>query len=82
MNYPSEEFVDKIDALGAADKNNLLTSRIYVQLFSERHPQPKVLEKLKDRFERTGNVMYEKRERKKPATKNDANKMLVSFKCS
>lgn len=79
MNYPREELVDMTYALGAAERNTLLASRIYAQWYPERrHPQTQVFEKLKDRFERTGSVTYEKHERIKPAT-NDENNMMVAL---
>ena len=56
----------------------MLASRIYAQWYPERrHPQPQVFEKLKERFERTGSVTYEKHEQIKPA-RNDEYKMMVA----
>lgn len=61
MNFSKEELIQMIYALGEADRNCLLGSRIYKQRFNElRQPSVKAFEKLKARFEATGNVAYPK----------------------
>jgi len=61
MNFQRQELIEMIYALGEADKNCLLASRIYQQKFPNlRHPRVSAFEKLKNRFEATGNVTYSK----------------------
>lgn len=43
MNYSPAELVDMIYALGAAERNTLMASRMHAQLYPERrYPQPQV----------------------------------------
>lgn len=68
MNFSTEEQIDMIWILGECNRNCLLSSRIYQQRFPERrHPHKKVFERLKNRFNGTGSVVYEKHERRKTA---------------
>lgn len=77
MDYTQEELIDMVYALGEGERNPLLASRIYAQRFPLcRHPTQKSFNKLKQRFERTGGVRYEKSEREKPST-NEENEFLV-----
>lgn len=63
-----------VDALGESDKNSFLASRIYAQRFPERrHPDCRCFERLRRRFERTGNVQYKKKTR----TNNEENEFLI-----
>lgn len=74
MDFSQEELTDMVYALGEGERNYLLASRIYAQRFPERrHPHPRCFEKLRERFERTGHVQYEKRER----TSNEENEFMV-----
>jgi Helix-turn-helix domain (DUF4817) len=68
MNFSQAEMVDMIFVLGASDKNTLLARRLYQQRFPERRqPERRAFEKLLERFERTGNVLYKKNTREKRA---------------
>lgn len=69
MNFNHEELVDMVYALGEGERNPMLASRIYCQRFpNRRHPTALAFERLKERFERTGHIYYEKKEREKRAT--------------
>lgn len=66
MNFSCNEMVDMIFILGEADRNSLLAVRLYKEKYPERRtPQVLSFEKLKERFERTGCVNYNKCNRKK-----------------
>lgn len=66
MNYSQGEMVDMIFILGECQRNTLLASRVYKARYPERrHPQPKCLSKILERFTETGNVLYQKRSRTK-----------------
>lgn len=79
MNYNQEELINMIYALGAADENCLLASRLYASKYPDRrHPQVKCFTTLKDRFERTGSIHYEKKSRAKPIL-NEENQLDVSL---
>lgn len=79
MNFSREELIDMTYALGAGDRNALLASKIYAQQYPQRrHPHATAFERLKERFERTGHIDYEKHERDRPAT-NDENKLIVAL---
>lgn len=59
MNFTKEEMVQIVYALGAADRNCLLASRIYKQRFPEsRQPAVQTFEKVKTRFENSGSICY------------------------
>lgn len=79
MNFPVEELTDLIWVLGECMKNCLLAQRIYQERYpARRQPEKITLERLVDRFNRTGSVAYEKRERTKPVVteENEFNVML------
>lgn len=79
MNYSTAELVDMIYAIGESGGNCLLASRLYAQKFpGRRQPEDRSLQKLKDRFERTGNVAYEKTPREK-STLNEENQMAIAL---
>ena len=72
--------VDMIFVLGASDKNALLAKRLYQQQYPDRRqPGKGTLEKLLERFERTGSVAYKKNTRKKRAQtqENQLNVLLT-----
>lgn len=49
--------------IGEADRNVLLTRRIYNQKYPDaRTPQVVCFQKLRDRFEESGSIKYEKKE--------------------
>lgn len=68
-----------IYCLGASDENCLLASRIYAQRFphAERHPNCLAFERLKERFERTGNVNYERNLEREKSAASEENQMAV-----
>lgn len=66
-----------IYAIGEGEKNCLLASRIYAQRYPDsRKPRPPAFEKLKERFERTGKIGYDKEVRTKTVT-NEENEFVV-----
>ncbi|XP_066251951.1 histone-lysine N-methyltransferase SETMAR-like [Euwallacea similis] len=68
-----------IFVMGSADQNCLLTQRMYAQKYPDRRqPSVRSLEKLKERFIRTGNVTYEKCERTKRTSDEDQLNVLLS----
>lgn len=62
MNFSQQELINMVYALGSSNQNSFLASRIYAQRFpnSERYPNSYAFARLKERFERTGSVQYEK----------------------
>lgn len=65
--------------LGESERNCLLASRIYAQrYFERRHPPAQSFEKLRERFERTGNIQYEKDQRERTAT-HEENELFVAL---
>lgn len=65
MNFSTGEMVDMIWVLGACEQNCLLATRLYSERYPERRqPDTKSFQKLKERFEMTGDVAYKKKERK------------------
>lgn len=79
MNFSTEELVNMIWVLGECGKNSLLATRVYQERFpGVRQPSKRTLERLMDRFNRTGSVNYEKRERTKTALteENELNVLL------
>lgn len=76
MRYNTSELVDMIYILGECLKNALLASRVYAQRYpNRRHPEARVFEQVMNRFQRTGNVRYEKETRK--TCISEENKMNV-----
>lgn len=71
--YSKEERIKMVMALGAADENSLLASRIYRQRYPEqnRFPNKQIFEKLKEEFFTSGSVQYAKRNRSKPVTSDE-----------
>uniref|UniRef100_A0A6P7HCI5 Uncharacterized protein LOC114346973 n=1 Tax=Diabrotica virgifera virgifera TaxID=50390 RepID=A0A6P7HCI5_DIAVI len=66
MNFTVDEMVDMIWILGECNKNALLSVRVHHERFpGRRQPTTSSFERLKDRFNRTGSVRYEKHERTK-----------------
>lgn len=64
--------------IGKCDENCLLASRVYAQRFPHRpHPDERKFRKVKDRFERTGSVKYERRSHHQNVTASEENKMSV-----
>lgn len=63
MNYSSDELINMIYCLNESHRNCLLASRIYRANYSGLYLRPEHFLKLKERFERTGSVYYEKTER-------------------
>lgn len=77
MNFSREEMVDMVYVLGASDKNCLLATRIYMQRYPERRqPSKKSFERLMERFDNTGKVVYEKKERTKNVV-NEENETVI-----
>lgn len=77
MNFSKDESVDMVYALGEAQRNPFLASRIYAQQYpTRRHPHHSAFERLKERFESTGSVGYNKQHRFKTVT-NEENEMQV-----
>lgn len=77
MNFTTGEMVDMIWILGECNKNALLSARIYQERFPDRRqPRQDTFGKLKDRFNRTGSVNYEKHERTKTSV-TEENEMNV-----
>lgn len=61
-------------------RNTVLTSRIHAQIYPKsRYPEPHVFKRLKSRFEGTGNVIYEKHERRKQVTNHDQMMVVLSL---
>lgn len=80
MNFNVDEMVDMIWILGECNKNALLSARMYHERFPERRqPTTTSFERLKDRFNRTGSVIYEKHERTKNTVteENELNVLLA-----
>lgn len=76
--FTQEELIYMIYSLGEAERNSLLASRMYAQRFPERrHPNAAAFANLKERFERTGCVGYEKKERTRSVT-HEENQVLVA----
>lgn len=66
VHFSTQEMVDMIWVLGECNKNCLLASKVYRQRFPDRKaPNKRAFEKLMDRFNRTGEVKYEKKKRSK-----------------
>lgn len=66
MNYCQQDLISMIYVIGECSGNCFLASRVYAQTFPDRrHPDPRMLENLKERFDRTGSVAYEKKTRTK-----------------
>lgn len=66
MNYSKEEMVDMVFLLGECFKNCFLASRMYAERYPHRrHPNVHVFERVRERFERTGSINHERKERAK-----------------
>lgn len=79
MNYCQEDLISMIYVIGECYGNCLLASRIYAQKFpNRRHPDNRMLQILKERFDRTGSVGYEKRTRTKSVL-NEENTLAVTL---
>lgn len=78
-NYSQVELVNMIYAIGESNGNCFMASRLYAQKFPEaRRPNERSLIKLKDRFERTGSVAYEKTSRTKTVL-NEDNQLAIAL---
>ncbi|KAJ8915523.1 hypothetical protein NQ315_012404 [Exocentrus adspersus] len=66
-------------AVGESDGNCFLAARTYTQKYHNRsHPDVRSLQNLKERFERTGSVSYEKKSRT-PTVLNEENQLAISL---
>lgn len=78
MNLIQEEMVNMVYILGECEKNCFLASRVYAQRYTNsRNIRPESFEKVKERFEQTGNVHYKKREVINKTTINEENEYEV-----
>ncbi|KAK4885520.1 hypothetical protein RN001_001791 [Aquatica leii] len=78
MNFSKEELINMTYALGEAERNCLLASRIYEQKYPfARHPRSEAFEHLRERCEDTGNVKYKKRDVEQRTVTNDKNELTV-----
>lgn len=69
MNYSTQELIDMVYTLGECHKNCFLASRVYREKFPDRRsPDLRTFQKLRERFDRTGTVKYEKLLRAKTVT--------------
>lgn len=65
-NYCQQDLISMVYVIGECDGNCLLASRVYHQKYPDRRcPDVRSLENLKERFERTGSVAYEKKARRR-----------------
>ncbi|KAJ8913301.1 hypothetical protein NQ315_010968, partial [Exocentrus adspersus] len=79
MHYPPEQLIQMVYAIGESDGNCFLAARIYAQKYPNRsHPDVRSLQNLKERFERTGSVSYEKKS-KTPTVLNEENQLAISL---
>ncbi|KAJ8912663.1 hypothetical protein NQ315_008991 [Exocentrus adspersus] len=79
MNYTVQELTSMIYVIGSCEENCFLASRVYAQRFPERrHPDSRSLENLRERFNRTGSVAYEKQTRTKTVL-NEENALAISL---
>ncbi|KAJ8909342.1 hypothetical protein NQ315_005970 [Exocentrus adspersus] len=79
MNYTVQELTSMIYVIGSCEENCFLASRVYAQKFPERrHPDSRSLENLRERFNRTGSVAYEKQTRTKTVL-NEENALAISI---
>lgn len=71
--FSTAELVNMVFCIGKSDGNCLLAAHIYKANYPNlpRYPQTKCLRKLKERFQRTGNVKYEKNTRKHACTEEN-----------
>lgn len=68
-----------IYVIGACDENCFLASRVYAQKFPDRrHPDVRSLQNVKERFDRTGSVAYEKKTRSKSVLTED-NELAITL---
>ncbi|KAJ8911829.1 hypothetical protein NQ315_012559 [Exocentrus adspersus] len=74
-----EQLIQMIYAIGESDGNCFLAARIYAQKYPNRsHPDVRSLQNLKERFERTGSVSYEKKSRT-PTVLNEETQLAISL---
>ncbi|KAJ8914803.1 hypothetical protein NQ315_014548 [Exocentrus adspersus] len=79
MHYPPEQLIQMVYAIGESDGNCFLAARIYAQKYPSRgHPDVRSLQNLKERFEGTGSVSYEKKSRT-PTVLNEENQLAISL---
>ncbi|KAJ8909828.1 hypothetical protein NQ315_003706 [Exocentrus adspersus] len=79
MNYTVQQLTSMIYVIGSCEENCFLASRVYAQRFPERrHPDSRSLENLRERFNRTGSVAYEKQTRTKTVL-NEENALAISL---
>lgn len=79
MNYSQRELVNMIYVIGECLGNCFLASRVYAEKFpNNRHPDDRVLKKLKERFEHTGSVEYKKETRTKSVL-NEENQLAITM---
>ncbi|KAJ8915873.1 hypothetical protein NQ315_015484 [Exocentrus adspersus] len=79
MDYPPEQLIQMVYAIGESDGNCFLAARIYAQKYPNRsHPDVRSLQNLKERFEQTGSVSYEKKSRT-PTVLNEENQLAISL---
>ncbi|KAJ8912045.1 hypothetical protein NQ315_016732 [Exocentrus adspersus] len=79
MHYPPEQLIQMVYAIRESDGNCILAARIYAQKYPNRsHPDVRSLQNLKERFERTGSVSYEKKS-KTPTVLNEENQLAISL---
>ncbi|KAJ8919121.1 hypothetical protein NQ315_012106 [Exocentrus adspersus] len=79
MHYPPEQLIQMVYAIGESDGNCFLAARIYAHKYPNRsHPDVRSLQNLKERFERTGSVSYEKKSRT-PTVLNEENQLAISL---
>lgn len=77
-NYNLQERIDMLLTIGECEENCLLASRVYAQKYPQRkHPDKRVLERLLRDFRRTGNVAYEKANRRKTIVGNEENELRI-----
>ncbi|WP_209391481.1 hypothetical protein [Chryseobacterium sp. RR2-3-20] len=64
-NCSQQELVDIVYTIGDSFGNCLLVSSCYLQYPNRRYPDARAFANLKERFDRTGSVAYEKVTRRK-----------------
>jgi Helix-turn-helix domain (DUF4817) len=77
MKFTKRELTRMVYAIGEANENCFLASRIYAEKYpDEKHPDERAFKKLKKRFENTGSVNYTVRKRRKVVS-NEENSFKV-----
>ncbi|KAI4466237.1 hypothetical protein MML48_3g00003727 [Holotrichia oblita] len=78
MNFTKEEMVNMIYALSESERNCLVTSRIYYQCYpNARPPRIEAFQKLKERFEASGNIGYSKKKIKNRRVTSEENELNI-----